>query len=165
MGQRESTSASRRDDILPDRRLRRPRAWRTKHSVVALVMILVAGAAAGCDRVLAATSPGQFIVQCLGPVLSKPIDPITRAASHNHEFYGSRAISLTATYQDLRDGSSACATPAHSGDEPGDTASYWAPTLYVSGKPLPVPKSTFYYTGSNKPSVGHLARASEDPRG
>ena len=150
MGQRESTSASRREDILPEGRLRTPRARRTKHSVVALVMILVAGAATGRDRVQAATTPGQFIVQCLGPVLSKPIDPITRAASHNHEFYGSRAVSLTATYQDLRSSSSGCATPAHDGGEAGDTASYWAPTLYVSGKRLAVPKSTFYYTAGKK---------------
>ena len=83
-------------------------------------------------------------------MLSEPVDPITRAASHNHEFYGSRAVSVDATYKDLRNGSSACATPEHAGDEPGDTASYWAPTLYVSGKRQAVPKSTFYYTAGEK---------------
>ena len=114
------------------------------------VTSLVAVAAADFGAARASTPGGQFVVQCLGPVLSKPIDPITRSASHNHEFYGSRAISLNATYQDLRNGSSACATPPHSGDEPGDTASYWAPTLYVSGARLAVPKSTFYYTAGDK---------------
>src|SRR5437879_12868585 len=124
MGQRESTRASRRDDILPHR---------TRWSVIALGAILVAGAATGCDFGLTAPSGGQFIVQCLGPVLSKPIDPITRAASHNHEFYGSRAISLTATYQDLRRGSSGCATAAHDGGEAGDAASYCGPRLQGCG--------------------------------
>ena len=116
-----------------------------------LIAILFTTSGAGSGGFAAAvTKAGQFHVQCLGPVLSQPVDPITRAASHRHEFYGSRAISLTATYKDLRAGSSASATPAHLGDERGDTASYWAPTLYVSGVRLPVPKSTFYYTGAAK---------------
>ena len=122
----------------------------TTYSVVALVATLVAVTSAGCDRIGAATRGGRLVVQCLGPVLSQPFDPLTRALSHNHEFYGSRAISVNATYRDLRNGSSACATPAHSGDERGDTASYWAPTLYVWGKRQPAPKSTFYYTAGAK---------------
>lgn len=120
---------------------------------MALGLIAIFFTTSGADSggvAAAATSAGQFHVQCLGPVLSQSVDPIMRAASHKHEFYGSRAISLNATYQDLRAGSSACATPTHLGDEPGDTASYWAPTLYVSGVRLPVPKSTFYYTGGEK---------------
>jgi hypothetical protein len=141
MGQRGQTLTS------GSRRWGRERTRGTTGSVVALVAIVVAATTAGCDG---AARGGQFVVQCLGPVLSRAVDPITRAASHNHEFYGSRAISLNATYQDLREGSSACATPAHSGDERGDTASYWAPTLYVSGKRQAVPKSTFYYTAGKK---------------
>jgi Domain of unknown function (DUF1996) len=150
MGQRGPTFTSRRDDIRPDRESGKERVRGTTYWVVALVTTLVAVAVPGFGGAQAATGGGQFVVQCLGPVLSKPFDPITRAASHSHEFYGSRAISVNATYLDLRQGSSACATPAHSGDEPGDTASYWTPTLYVSGKRQAVPKSTFYYTAGQK---------------
>jgi hypothetical protein len=121
-----------------------------RYGVRCLVVALAAMLVAGCDDVPVATQGGQFIVQCLGPVLSKPFDPITRAASHNHEFYGSRAVTMDATYKELRNGSSGCATPEHPGGELGDTASYWAPTLYVSGKRQPVPKSTFYYIAGKK---------------
>ena len=150
MGQRAWTLASRRDDILPEGARRRTRRRGTSLSVVAMAVVLVTVAVADFDGSEASTSAGQFLVQCLGPVMSKAIDPMTGAASHNHEFYGSRAIGVTATHRDLRDAPSACAAPAHTGDEPGDTASYWAPTLYVSGVRLPVPKSTFYYTGAGK---------------
>jgi hypothetical protein len=143
MDQRESTPTSRRDEILPRKRGRRRRPRRGVTHSVALVAILVAVAAADFAAPQASGNGGQFIVQCTGPVLSQPIDPLTRAPSHNHEFYGSRAISLNATYQELRDGSSACQTR-------GDTASYWAPTLYVSGQRLAVPKSTFYYNAGEK---------------
>jgi hypothetical protein len=149
MGQRGSTFTSHRRDVLPARELGSGRPRGTA-AAVALVTTLVAVVAADFGGAQASTGGGQFVVQCLGPVKSAPFDPLTHAASHNHEFYGSRAISATALYRDLRNGSSACATPAHSGDEPGDTASYWSPTLYVSGRRLPVPKSTFYYVAGEK---------------
>src|ERR1700730_826504 len=141
MRQRESTFTSRRDEILPRARRRR-RSRGTTRSVV-LVAILVAVAAADFAAPQSSAPGGNFIVQCAGPVLSQPVDPITRLPSHNHEFYGSRAIGLNATYQELQSGSSACQTR-------GDTASYWAPTLYVAGNRLPVPKSTFYYNAGEK---------------
>ena len=126
--------------------------------------IALALAAAGILGALAVPAEaayplGQFIVQCRGPVLSAPDDPIVypgvAGASHLHEFYGNKAINPSSTYETLLGKPTGC-DHDQAGDEPGDTASYWHPTLFVDGKRVAAPKSTFYYSSRSKKKPGTM---------
>lgn len=107
----------------------------------------------------AAYARGQFIIQCLGPVRSAPDDPIVfpgaAGASHLHEFYGNRAIGPSSTYESLIGQPTGC-DHSKAGDEPGDTASYWHPTLFVNGARVAAPKSTFYYSNRGRKKPGTM---------
>ncbi|HVL90258.1 MAG TPA: DUF1996 domain-containing protein [Actinomycetota bacterium] len=107
----------------------------------------------------AAYPQGQFIIQCLGPVRSAPDDPIVSPgaadSSHLHEFYGNTAIHPSSTYESLIVAATGC-EHSKAGDEPGDTASYWHPTVSVNGARVAAPKSTFYYSNRARKKPGTM---------
>ena len=116
---------------------------RVKRRLVILTAALGLFATVIAPLTRAASTGGQFLVQCGGPVRSASDDPIVGGASHSHEFYGNETISLGSTYTSLSAGTTAC-------HDPHDKASYWHPTLYVRGTRVPLPKSTAYYTAHGK---------------
>jgi hypothetical protein len=118
-------------------------AFRRRAVVITAGVALLAGLTVVAPLTRAASSSGQFLVQCGGPVRSAPDDPIVGGPSHQHEFYGNRSIALGSTYSSLRSAATGC-------DDSHDTASYWHPTLYIAGKRAVLPKSTLYYTGHGK---------------
>ena len=122
---------------------------RVKRRLVILTAALGLFATVIAPLTRAASTGGQFLVQCGGPVRSASDDPIVGGASHSHEFYGNETISLGSTYTSLSAGTTAC-------HDPHDKASYWHPTLYVRGTRVPLPKSTAYYTAHGK-SRGSIA--------
>jgi len=85
----------------------------------------------------------EFVAEC---VFSHrlPDDPIVfpglPGGSHSHDFFGNAVTNATTNLGDLRGGGTNC--------EPRvDLSSYWAPTLYVGGRPVPPDTATFYYLG------------------
>src|SRR3954447_8505121 len=67
---------------------------------------------------------GQFNVVCK-LVTVKSIDPITGSPeTHQHQFFGSKSVALGEAVDQLQTAGTTCS-------DPQDTASYWAPTLYV----------------------------------
>jgi len=90
---------------------------------------------------------GQFKISCGGPVRSAPDDPIVApgqpGASHNHEFYGNRSVTAHSTWASMVAAPTECAE--HSGGDPGDTASYWHPSLLVNGQRRAATEADFYY--------------------
>ena len=132
-----------------DRRLRGP-GWK----LILRVGFVVLASTTFLLPTKAQSSPvGQFVIQCLGPVQTAPNDPIVHPGmpgmSHGHEFYGNTAINADSTYESLIGQPTGCARD-RSGGDPGDTAAYWHPTLFVNGVRTPAPKSTFYYTNRGR---------------
>ena len=83
----------------------------------------------------------EFIVDCpfshrLGddPIM----DPGQPGMSHSHDFFGNTTTDAFSTLDTLLAGATTCA-------ELGDTAAYWAPTVYQNGAPLQALKATVYY--------------------
>jgi hypothetical protein len=58
--------------------------------------------------------------------------------SHDHTFVGNDTTNAFSTAARLRGARTSCSLT-------GDTAAYWAPTLYVDGRPLPPAMATIYY--------------------
>jgi hypothetical protein len=131
-----------------------------------LCVFVVAGLASVIPT-RASAPKGQFLVQCREAVKSAPDDPIVHPGhpgmSHMHEFYGNRSINASSTYESMIGQPTGCAHD-HDGDEPGDTAGYWHPTLYVNGQRLPAPKSTFYYTNRDRKMPGTMSAWPPDLR-
>src|SRR4051812_17039829 len=110
-----------------------------------LMAALVFQAWPGTASQSAATGVGKFAVLC-DFVASKSIDPITGSdASHQHEFFGSKSVSLGESVSDLRAAGTSCA-------DTRDTASYWAPMLMVNGRLITSTGLGAYYSNGGKPA-------------
>jgi Domain of unknown function (DUF1996) len=83
----------------------------------------------------------EFIVDCpfSHRLPDDPImDPDQPGKSHSHDFFGNTTTDAFSTLDTLLAGSTTCA-------ELGDTAAYWAPTVYQNGEALQALKATVYY--------------------
>jgi len=84
---------------------------------------------------------GSFISTC-GFSHRGPDDPIVLPGrpgrSHDHSFVGNVSTDAFSTLSSLRKAATTC-------DRGGDTAAYWAPTLFVDGKPLTPAGAAVYY--------------------
>ena len=72
-----------------------------------------------------------------------PDDPIVfpgqPGAAHMHEFFGNTSTKARSTYRSMRGKPTTC-------DFPGDTAAYWAPSMYDSdGQLIPARRMSVYY--------------------
>lgn len=83
----------------------------------------------------------NFFVKC-GVSHTSNDDPIVHprrpGRSHAHTFFGNRSTDAFSTYASLREGRTTCRLKA-------DTAAYWVPTLYVSGKEVRPRNVAVYY--------------------
>jgi hypothetical protein len=84
----------------------------------------------------------NFLAHC-GVTRFAPDDPIVYPGepgrSHDHTFFGSRAISAHATLGSLRAAETTCGRKS-------ETAAYWVPTLFRDGRRVTPLKATAYYT-------------------
>jgi hypothetical protein len=73
-----------------------------------------------------------------------PDDPIAwpglPGASHSHDFFGNVTTNANSTYAGMLGQQTSCALP-------GDTASYWVPTLLVGDAPVGIRVANVYYWG------------------
>lgn len=107
---------------------------------------LAAGAAATLTTGSAATSGGQFTVQCdYSHTLRDDsiVFPQMPGASHAHDFYGNVSTNASSTYAGLLGAGTTCTTP-------DDTAAYWQPTLLVNGSPVAANAERAYYANATK---------------
>lgn len=83
----------------------------------------------------------NFVSRC-GFSHRAPDDPIVfpgrPGLSHNHTFVGNRTTNASSTVASLLAGGTTC-------ERPGDTASYWMPTLYVDGQAVTPTFAQIYY--------------------
>ncbi|MCK2241245.1 MULTISPECIES: DUF1996 domain-containing protein [unclassified Crossiella] len=70
--------------------------------------------------------------------------PNQPGVSHIHEFFGNRTANARSTLQSLAAGTTNC-------DPRVDLSSYWTPTLYQNGQPVPPERVTVYYQGITEP--------------
>lgn len=82
---------------------------------------------------------------------SAPNDPIVYpnmpGASHSHDFFANVTTAADSTLESLRAGGTTCRRS-------GDTAAYWAPSLYVDGTQVaPVSVNAYYRTGGKDPAT------------
>ena len=87
-----------------------------------------------------------------------PDDPIVApgrsGGSHSHDFLGNRSTSASSTYRSLRAAGTSCGRA-------GDTAAYWAPTLYDGSTALAPRVANIYYL----PATRDLASIQAPPAG
>lgn len=94
--------------------------------------------------------PGEFVASC--EVTHRAADdpivlPNQPGKSHSHDFFGSPKVSaFTLTSASLQGGGTSCP------DRPGDTAGYWAPTLYGDDKEVTPKRIRVYYRAGGKDS-------------
>src|SRR5919205_856728 len=106
--------------------------------------IVAAAAVLATAVVPAATAgaPGSYFLSICQFSHRAADDPIVlpRAAgfSHDHTFIGNVSTNAFSTLSSLRKAGTSC-TPT------GDTAAYWAPTLYADGQPVTPAKAVVYY--------------------
>lgn len=117
--------------------------------VAAVAWIAVAPDEAAARRAVPFDDPGRrffaegpmFAVEC-GYVGSSPVDPIVYpgqyGASHRHDFFGSTAVDADTTGADIEGSDTTCRVS-------GDSASYWAPSLFRDGEPVEPIGLTAYY--------------------
>ena len=110
---------------------------------VRLALVAAAAALGVSGAPLAhAGGPGSYFLSICAFSHRAADDPIVlpRAPgfSHDHTFVGNVSTDAFSTMSSLRRAGSSC-TPH------GDTAAYWAPTLYVDAKPLAPVKAVVYY--------------------
>jgi Domain of unknown function (DUF1996)/Beta-propeller repeat len=90
-----------------------------------------------------ASGIGQFVLRC-GYSHTLADDPIVfpgrPGASHLHDFFGNTTVNAFSTVNSLLRGDTTCRVPS-------DTAGYWAPTPYLSGKQLRPKVMRIYYFG------------------
>jgi hypothetical protein len=83
----------------------------------------------------------NFVSRCLYSH-SAPDDPIVfpsqPGASHLHDFFANRSTNASSTYASLRRAGTTCRIE-------GDTAAYWTPALYDSGKLVRPTHTVVYY--------------------
>jgi uncharacterized protein DUF1996 len=107
---------------------------------------LVAGTAGSLSDGSAATSGGQFTVQCdYSHTLRDDsiVFPQKPGASHAHDFYGNVSTNASSTYAGLLSAGTTCTTP-------DDTAAYWQPALLVDGRPIAANAERAYYANVTK---------------
>lgn len=99
------------------------------------------------EATLESQASGQFVASCEITHRLKD-DPIVYpgqpGAAHSHDFFGSDNANAYSTLTSLRAGISSCP------DRPGDTAGYWVPTLYYSGKAVTPRRIRSYYRNGGK---------------
>jgi Domain of unknown function (DUF1996)/Beta-propeller repeat len=99
--------------------------------------LLIPAPAQGASRI------GQFVLRCTysHTLADDPIVfPDQPGASHLHDFFGNKTVDAFSTVTSLLKGDTTCRVPS-------DTAGYWAPTPYLSGKQLRPPVMRIYYFG------------------
>ena len=69
--------------------------------------------------------------------------PGAPGATHHHDFFGNTTTNASSTYQSLRAGSTTCRIQ-------GDTAAYWAPSLWANGKLVQPVLARIYYLPGRK---------------
>lgn len=103
---------------------------------------------------------GQYVIEC-GLQRTHWFDPIVYPGQvfvgHRHEFYGGK-INPNSTYEQI---SSDPVTTCADDGEPADRASYWHPTVLISGSRAPLADFRVYYTEGRK----HNASIRDIPRG
>jgi hypothetical protein len=107
---------------------------------------LVAGATGSLSDGSAASSGGQFTVQCdYSHTLRDDsiVFPQMPGASHAHDFYGNVSTNASSTYAALLGAGTTCTTP-------DDTAAYWQPALLVNGRPIAANAERAYYANVTK---------------
>jgi hypothetical protein len=107
------------------------------------VIAALAALGLGASALAAGRAPGgSYFVSACGFSHRAPDDPIVfpRAPgfSHDHTFVGNVSTNAFSTLRSLRAARSTCYLY-------GDTAAYWAPTLYVDGSPVAPRAATIYY--------------------
>lgn len=109
--------------------------------VAATFPILAVSAAWAGDRPTAELRGVNFVGNC-GFSHRAPDDPIVApnrpGASHDHSFVGNTTTNASSTLRTLRAGSTTCRRG-------GETAAYWAPTLFVNGNAVEPTGATIYY--------------------
>jgi hypothetical protein len=107
-----------------------------------LAFLVLATAFAAPAATAGAGASGAFFVSSCRFAHRAPDDPIVypRAPgfSHDHSFVGNVSTNAFSTLSSLRRAGTTC-TPR------GDTAAYWAPTLYADGRPVAPSAATIYY--------------------
>jgi hypothetical protein len=69
--------------------------------------------------------------------------PGAPGATHHHDFFGNTTTNAESTYKSLRTGSTTCQIG-------GDTAAYWAPSLWANGKLVQPTLARIYYLPGRK---------------
>jgi Domain of unknown function (DUF1996) len=99
------------------------------------------------EATLEPQASGQFVASCEITHRLKD-DPIVfpgqPGAAHSHDFFGTNNANAFSTLASLRTGISSCP------NRPGDTAAYWTPTLYYSGKAITPRRIRVYYRNGGK---------------
>jgi hypothetical protein len=105
-------------------------------------LLLLAVSAALCVPAATAAVPRAFFLSTCAFSHRAPDDPIVypRAPgfSHDHTFVGNVSTNAFSTVSSLRKAGTTCSAP-------GDTAAYWAPTLYADGRPVTPTTAQIYY--------------------
>lgn len=114
------------------------------------LMIGVIGVGSNTPQTASAAGPGAFYSRCLYDH-SAPDDPIVffgqPGAAHNHDFFGGTPIDAFTQPEDLVGGPTTC-------PDQGDTAGYWAPSLYIDGQQIvPHRINARYAAGGKDPAT------------
>jgi uncharacterized protein DUF1996 len=114
-----------------------------------------------CSSAVSAPTPtpsGAFFFLTCAVSHSAPDDPIVYpglpAHSHDHEFIGNTSTNAYSTPAKLAGGATTCSNKK-------DFSSYWAPTLYVAGKPVAPLDVTIYYRRLTTAAVKPFPRGLE----
>ncbi len=123
-----------------------------------LVSLAVACAFSATAAVAAPAPSGAFFFLNCTVSHSAPDDPIVYpglpAHSHDHEFIGNASTNAYSTPAKLAGRATTCSNKK-------DFSSYWAPTLYVAGKPVAPLDVTIYYRRLTKAAVKPFPRGLE----
>ena len=108
----------------------------------AIPIALVAAAAAPTSAHASPPLNGVNFISVCGFSHRGPDDPIVYPGrpgySHDHSFVGNTSTNAFSTPATLRAAGTTCSRP-------GDTAAYWAPTLFAGGAPVPPVDAIVYY--------------------
>ncbi|MBV8599250.1 MAG: DUF1996 domain-containing protein [Actinobacteria bacterium] len=114
--------------------------------------LALVAAAAVCATPAAAATGGAgapYFISTCGYSHHAPDDPIVfprePGFSHDHTFVGNTSTNAFSTLASLRAATTTC-------QPTGDTAAYWAPTLYANGNPvLPLGATVYYRRATTAP--------------
>jgi hypothetical protein len=114
--------------------------------LVFALIALVIGLVAVVPNTASAAGPGVFYSRCLYDH-SAPDDPIVApgvpGGAHSHDFFGGRPIDAFTVPADLVGGDTTC-------PDSGDTAGYWAPSLYIDGQQIEPTRINARYAAGGK---------------